>query len=501
MATTQEDLNKITDGIKQEVKSVMDAIKGGQDKTESEIKGIEEKFSKELADIQRKVNDFQHVGGTGLIFGKDDDPDTIKRKAEFQKTANSEYTKICNLYGHDPNPVKRLLYKPRTKFMPRPGHYKLVGSYDGLEELMEMNDQILLYNMAKAIKTNRPYETVVREDPLYKYWHNELKYHPLLYKAMDTTDFSDLIPTQMSAAMIDDVRLMLKVAALFRTINLPRSNYEAPVRGGRMRAYLIAEPTDDDATKIPGSDPNATKMSFNAVTFGVRVLFSDDLDIDSIVPILPFVTEEVRQALADAKEDSVINGDDATTHQDSDVTSSLDIRKAYDGLRLHSGGSSGAAAVDISTYSIDNLRLIRKAMGRFGVNPNDLAWVMSISAYIQALSMDQVETLDKYGANATILTGELARIDNIPVVVSEFVRQDLNTSGVYDGTTTTDTVVLLVNRPAFVLGSLRAQRTEVERIIATQQTQVVTTEKGDFKQALTPSASEETVGIGYSLTA
>jgi hypothetical protein len=41
------------------------------------------------------------------------------------------------------------------------------------------------------------------------------------------------------------------------------------------------------------------------------------------------------------------------------------------------------------------------------------------------------------------------------VIVSDYVREDLNASGVYDGATTNRTLALTVNRRAFVVGQRR----------------------------------------------
>jgi hypothetical protein len=68
------------------------------------------------------------------------------------------------------------------------------------------------------------------------------------------------------------------------------------------------------------------------------------------------------------------------------------------------------------------LRGNRKKMGKYGVDPNELAHILSINEYIDLLSDTAVFTLEKYGPNATILTGELAKVDNVPVIVSEAVR-------------------------------------------------------------------------------
>jgi len=125
-----------------------------------------------------------------------------------------------------------------------------------------------------------------------------------------------------------------------------------------------------------------------------------------------------------------------------------------------------------------------------------------ISGFIQMLGITEVITMDKFGSKATILNGQLAQFDGSPVMVSEFMRQDLNTSGVYDGTTETDTEILLVHTPAFrnaeKPGGLKI---ETARDIETGQNIAVAHRRLDFKQVNSPvGTAEETVGVGYSLT-
>ncbi len=140
-------------------------------------------------------------------------------------------------------------------------------------------------------------------------------------------------------------------------------------------------------------------------------------------------------------------------------------------------------------------------MGRFGIICTKLAWIAGISGFIQMLSISEVLTMDKFGANATIRSGQLAQFDGSPIIVSEFIRQDLNLSGVYDGATTSDTIILLVHTPAFRSAEKPSGiRIETDRDITTGQNIAVASRRLDFKQVMTPGSSEETVAVGYSLT-
>lgn len=395
--------------------------------------------------------------------------------------------------------ARKMIYAPRTTFDARKRCWELKKSYDGFEDIMELNDTVYFVGQALAEKTSRPYIDVVKGLDSFNLLNAEIRGNSELEKALDTTDTSSFVPTQFSARLLDDVRLQLRVAALFGRLSLPRSPFTNPVRGTRVTAYLVAEATEDSSSKIPTSDPPSTSTTWTAIKFAVRNRFSDELSEDSIVPVMSWVRSELVQAMADAEEDAAINGDTSTTHQHSDVTAATDRRKAFNGLLKHSGGSSGAAAVSLATLSIAFMRSIRKKMGRFGVNSAKLAYVMSMNMYIDALSLTEVETVDKFGPMATVLTGELAKVDGVGIVVSEFMRNDLNASGVYDGVTTTKTNLHLVHTPSFLWGDVGAAKAETGRDIEVGQTIVVTSRRTDFQQIHTPAASgEETVGLGYN---
>jgi len=376
-----------------------------------------------------------------------------------------------------------------------------------------MNDALFILGSGKAMKAGFPphenpemVRSKIMELHTYKMFRWELESNTELRKALNTSDGSDWVPTGMSATLIDDVRLARKVSGLFGRITIPLGvgSFDNPIRGAAQRAYLVGESTSDSPSDYPAGTVPTGKVTFTAIKHALLMRVSDEMREDAAIAIMPLVREELVQAIVDAEEDSTLNGDTSTTHQDSNVTASNDVRKSFAGLRYNAGGSSGQAAVDISTLSFANLRSIRKKMGRFGVNPTQTAWITGASGYIQLLGDAtnlNILTVDKAGDRATWFTGQLAEMDGSPIVVSEFIGQDLNTTGVYDGSTTTDTIILYVNRPAFKYADKPGGiLIEQDRDIKVGQDYVVASRRMDFKQALTPGSDEETVGLGYSLT-
>ena len=419
---------------------------------------------------------------------------------------------VRNMWGYN-DPISRALYKPTTQWEKGKGWTSTGKGYNCDPVVMELNDALYLAGMHKAVMSQRhpsdtmTYTQAVKSLDSYNLFRYEIERNSELRKAMDsatTGEGLEWVPTQLSAKLIDDIRLAMKVTALFPSITMPAGvgSFEVPVRGARRESYLVGEATADTGNTAYGiADPPSIKVAFTAVKHGLRMLFSDELEEDSAIAIMPLVRAELVQSLADASETAIINGDTANTHQDSNVTAATSVEKSWDGLRKLSGGSGGSAAVDIATLSLANLRSIRQGMGRFGTNPAELDWIVGLSGYIQLLGLSEVVTIDKFGANATAQSGVLGMLDGIPVVVSEFIKQDLNATGVHDGVTTSKTVMLLANNTSFYVGEKPGGvKVETDRDITIGQNIVVATHRSDFQEVVADGSGEQNVGLGYNLT-
>jgi hypothetical protein len=231
-----------------------------------------------------------------------------------------------------------------------------------------------------------------------------------------------------------------------------------------------------------------------------RTDFSYEVDEDAIIPILPFVQEQLASAAADAYESAVINGDTAGTHQDSDTELiPKAAERSFNGFRKLALAIS-VLKLDLSTGGINeaNLRAMKKALKKYGVRVRDLLWIAGPAGINDMQGIANVTTLEKYGPRATILTGELASFLGIPIIVSERVREDLNASGVYDGVTTTKGSILLVNLNGWIPGRRRDFTVEIDKDIKTQTNFVVASFRRAFTPIETPSATIRWLSVGYN---
>jgi HK97 family phage major capsid protein len=311
----------------------------------------------------------------------------------------------------------------------------------------------------------------------------------------------EFVPTDLSSELQRRMFMASDLYALLSAneIDMSSENYTWPLTTTRPSFYLNT--TQNTATTA--STPGTGSVVIASKKAMCEVTFSYECDEDSIIPILPWLQGEIAAAAAETMENVLLNGDTTGTHMDSDTELvATHYNRAWKGFRklalavtelkknLTSGGISAA-----------NLRVLKKAMAKYGRNPRDLILVTGVSGENDLLGLTEVITMDKLGANATILTGRLPQIYGIPIVTSAYCREDLNASGVYDNSTKTMGSIILVNRTQFILGRRREFTVETEKVIQTQTTRVVASFRKGFTPIETPSATVPSVVVGYNYTA
>lgn len=369
---------------------------------------------------------------------------------------------------------------------------------DFVREFQERSDDVLILETIMRRGGRVDYD--VRSSRFYK--------HELapLARAMDTatsTEGQEWVPRELSGDLIRRVNLQLKVAGLFRMIPMPTQPFDLPAVGvTRQRTGSHAQQTADTGqTKFKALTPNTRAVTLTAIKLAARVLVSKEAEEDAIIAILPWIRDEIVEYLAADWEDTILNGDTTATHMDSDTTASDDPRKQLLGLRkLTPAGAKTDVGGGVMTVAA--LRANRKKMKKYAVDPNKLAHITSSSGIIDLLSDPSVITLDKMGPQATILAGQLASVDGSPIIVSEYVRLDLNATGVFDGTTTTKTETLTVHTGAFIQGERRGITTQylTELYAESDQDAMVASFRRAFSP-LYPLATEPTVALAYNSAA
>ena len=320
-------------------------------------------------------------------------------------------------------------------------------------------------------------------------------------KAYTTATNDSWIPTLVDENYIEEFELPRQVEQLFRDITQPSNPFDLPVQDDVTVARTIGE--NQQATE---ANFNTSKITFDATKFFQYSILPEEMNEDSAPDIMSAVRQDVVEAQMRAIETGIINGDTTSPHQDFDVESEPadDARKAFNGLRKKAlDNSANGGTVDFNgPVTEDGLRSLRKNMSKYGVNPATLAYIMSPNAYHQAVGMEDVTTAEKFTANlATNLTGVLATFSGIPIVISEFLPENLSASGVNeDGGANNTTGILLCNHRRFYTSTRRAIRLRVEQDNPDWDRWKMSSYSRRDYQGLTQDATETSVTYGHNIS-
>ncbi len=320
-----------------------------------------------------------------------------------------------------------------------------------------------------------------------------------LKKAMTTSTQANWIPTDFSRDFVDAVGLELKVAALFPEITMPRGTMDFSQKGSFSTAYKKTQGSNGTASP----DITDTKGTLSTSTIMDYLEVSDELEQDAAFAQAPMLRSDAITAIARAIENCIINGDTTTVHMDSDVTLSYDQKTCWKGLRKHA--LANGYTTDLSTLNSDTLTALLASMGNFGAEPSKLALIIGVAGRVKLINLKDNQNNKVYLENGTpgamsvsMVPGAVGSLAGSPVILSEFCRENLNASGVYDGTTTTKGTMLWVRKDGFVRGVVNSIKVETDRNIQSQVNQLAFSTRMDF-QPRYAIASNKVVWMGYNI--
>lgn len=270
----------------------------------------------------------------------------------------------------------------------------------------------------------------------------------------------EFVPSDLANTWLEPYRLKLAVAALFREIPMPTNPFDIPVLTTRVQALkrteVAAKPTSV-YSEITLTNQGTSKRTLTAVGYYMVSMISSYAEEDAIDAVMDLIRDDLGRGMVDALENGILNGDTAGTHQDADVTAATDIRTCWLGLRaycadMEAAGNNGTSVLN-GNMSVAGLQAARAAIGKFGVIPQECACIISPMSYLKLIKDTNVATVDKFGPAATILQGELAKCEGIPIIVSEWQREDIDNEGYYVDGVDDVSAAILVNRMAGFWGT------------------------------------------------
>ena len=310
--------------------------------------------------------------------------------------------------------------------------------------------------------------------------------------AMDSTTAGsgdELVATLEARELWMDVHLQTLVAPLVPMINMPSSPFDIPRQLGDVSFYPGTENVAPTSTAL-----GTSKTTMTAYELVGQVPYSFTLEEDAVIALLPEIRAGLVRNVAETLDDIILNADTSTSNNINADGATIAPGNAGKGhWLLGYDGIIHLPLVDNTTQSNDHgasvsddmFNEIRAKLGKYGVRPSQLVWVMDVNTFIRAQSISQFRTMDKLGPNATILTGMLGAIEGIPTIVSEQMRLADTDGKVTAGGNSNDTGRLLIfNRTQWAQGFRRDLSLDVDR--DTQKRQTVVTVS--FRHALTQRA-------------
>jgi HK97 family phage major capsid protein len=375
----------------------------------------------------------------------------------------------------------------------------------GKKSLSARGREVMLKSGDKALRT----APEIKGDSFVQSMYGQMRAEAIK-TAMTSTGAGtgdEWVPTFAAADLWRDVHLDTVVANQVNRVAMPTNPFDLPTESGDPTFYKAG--TENVA--VTASTPTTSKATLTAVKVQAEIDFSGELEEDSIIAVAPAIRSGIVRRAAQTIDDLIVHGDSETggtgnVNSDDGAPTANSFYLSFSGMRkfclvtntgqVKSFGGAPTTALLLNTKSL---------LGRYGARPSDLVWVTGPSTYNALLGVTGFQLVSEYGQNATVIQGELGRIYNIPVVLSEAIpgtsTDKVDADGKYTTTTpaSNDTKgwVLLFNKRAWVTGFRRDLQIETFRDIQKDMNILVCS----FRMALIPSGiSTIHTAVGYNIT-
>lgn len=309
--------------------------------------------------------------------------------------------------------------------------------------------------------------------------------------AMDTAESgfgSQLIGAQYVGELWEAARRESRVFSLIESFEMTDPTTYLPVEVDIPEMLFVAESTANNSSNYTTVKTGSQRVQVDAKKFLIHQMWSGEMEEDSIIPFIPFLRRQAAASIGHYSDSLVLNGDTtnaATGNINLDDADPADTKHylAFDGIRhaslVDNTANDNDAAGGVSLALLHNLRGDMLDKTRFvdwghPADSNDLIYVSDPETADRIALLDEVLTVDKYGPQATVLTGEILKIGRHPHVVSmamSLTEADGKVSTT--GSNNTKGQVVSFNRRGFKTGWRRRVMVETERLPATDQTRLV----------------------------
>ena len=300
---------------------------------------------------------------------------------------------------------------------------------------------------------------------------------------VSSEDFEQTVSTNIER----DIQSSLVLAPLFREIQMNSANMIIPILPDSGYAEFASAQTASgssphgnlaqtgDTYGAPFGGIDLTEKTLNTHKLISQSYLGNETEEDAIMPILPLIRESIVRSHAKGIENALLLGNNSTGVYTSGTFDGL-IKMAAD----DSDFTQSATAVATDTVTAAELLSMRKNMGKYGVNPADVTYIVSQSAYFQLLEDAEFQDANLVGDMATKLTGEIGQVFGSRVLLcDEFPAQAANGFG-----------AIAVYARNYVMPRLRGVTLESDYEVANQRRVLVASQRIGFAELIEGATSK-----------
>ena len=239
---------------------------------------------------------------------------------------------------------------------------------------------------------------------------------------VSSADFEQTVSTNIER----DIQLQLVLAPLFREIQMTSATQIIPILPdagyAEFTANQVATGTSPHGNLEERSDTYDSTMSgidLTERTLSTKKLISqsylgNETEEDAILPILPLIRESIVRAHARGIENALLLGN----HADGVYGTS---GAAFEGLITMAGSNKIQSATAFASESLTALDLLkaRKQMGKYGMNPADVVYIINTTEYFNLLQDAEFQDVNLVGSEAVKLRGEIGSVYGSKVIVCD----------------------------------------------------------------------------------
>ena len=302
----------------------------------------------------------------------------------------------------------------------------------------------------------------------------------------------DQFLSNFSSNIYTEMEQQLVIAPMFERISVDARNFRVPVADedtdgdvAQFKSGTFATGIAD-ATNVPTTNQNTiSAVTFTPHKFMATTHLAKDEEEDTVLPLLDFLRAAATRRLARAIDKSILRGTGAlsgfTASPTNAISAGTGFASVIEGLTNLASDASLSVATGGANDKVDpsDIAGARTSLGKYGLQLGDqLVYLTTIEGYNSLVQTSDFRTVDKFGPNATYLTGSVGAVYGIPIQITEFL-DNVGSSGNHIG--------LLMYKPGFLIAERRGMEIESEYEPRQQVTAMYMSTRFDFRPLTTNS--------------